>query len=134
MKKRIISLLLVSILMMLLPLNSFASGSAAPQNVQPRYIAIAELGAGLSGESGYVTVSGRVLVTNPTLTCQLTVELQKKENGTWSTIDAWFNSGVISVSINENYYLLSGDYRTKVTAKIYDSSNTLIEIATTYHD
>lgn len=134
MKKRLVALLLVSALIMLLPINSLAVNSSEMQSVQPRYVVIKELAAGLTGESGYVTISGSVLVTDPTLTCYLTVELQEKENGTWSTIDAWRGNGAISVAISENYYLLSGDYRAKVTAKIYDSSNTLIETAYAYKD
>lgn len=133
MKKRIIALLLVLALFTALPLTTFASFPPESQSVQPRYIVIKSLSAGLSGQSGYVTVSGKVTVTDPTLTCYLTVELQKKENGTWSTIDAWYNNGAIAVAISQNYYLLSGQYRTKVTARIYNSSNVLVETAYAYY-
>ena len=133
MKKRLIALLLVIVLFSALPLTTFASAPADIWSVQPRYAVIKSLSASLTGQSGYVTASGKVTVTDPALTCNLTLELQKKENGSWITIATWYNSGAISVSVSNTYYLQSGQYRTKVTARVYNASNVLVETAYAYY-
>lgn len=127
MKRRLITLLLVSVLVMLLPLSAFASSSVESQVVQPRYTYVKSLSAGLTGQSGYVTVSGSVYVPYDSFTSYLTVELQKKVDGVWTTIDAWYDNGPYAVSISQNYYLLSGEYRAKSTARVYNASNVLVE-------
>lgn len=133
MKKNSIILILLCVFILLSTFTCFASYDNETHNIQPRYSYINSLTAGLSGQSGFVSVFGSVTVTDPTLTCKLNVQLQEKENGTWTTISTWNASGAFSVSISKNYYVLAGEYRTKVNANIYNSSNLLVETAYAYY-
>jgi len=133
MKKKSIILVIICILIMTSTYGVVASSNEEAPNIQPRYSYISTLAAGLSGQSGFVTVFGSVTVTDPTLTCKLNVQLQEKENGTWTTISTWNASGPLCVAIEKNYYILAGEYRTKVNANIYNSSNLLVETAYAYY-
>ena len=59
------------------------------------------------------------------------MELQQK-NGTWKPIKRWSKSGGY-VSMNESYRVSSKYYyRVAVTAKVYNSSGSLVESKTSY--
>ena len=59
------------------------------------------------------------------------MELQQK-NGTWQTIKTWSKSGR-SVSLNESYRVSNKyNYRVAATAKVYNSSGSLVESKTSY--
>ncbi|MEN6327567.1 MAG: hypothetical protein ABFD18_15355 [Syntrophomonas sp.] len=69
-------------------------------------------------------------------TTRLTVGLQKSTGSGWSTIKSWSASatGISIAAVEENYYVVYGTYRVCATARIYNSSGTLLESKSLYSD
>lgn len=94
--------------------------------IEPCYI-------GVSGRSCNLTISSKnaACTGNATLksgySSKLTLTLQKKSNGTWSTVQTWSSSGS---RINRSCKVSSGTYRAVFTAKIYNSSGKYVETVT----
>lgn len=139
MKKRGISTVLSLILVMCfaMPVSVAAStGGEAEERAGGllRYTNVVVISAELDiNSSGKSTSYGRVQLANSTDTVDLILELQQRDNGTWSTIKDWSTSGSRTVSLEKDWYVLSGySYRVRVTAKVYNSSGTLVETASLY--
>lgn len=99
--------------------------------VAPLYIGLEDVTADLAiSSNGYVNCSGSAYVANG-YNATVVMELQQK-NGTWKPIKRWSKSGGY-VSINESYRVSSKYYyRVAVTAKVYNSSGSLVESKTSY--
>lgn len=108
-------------------------GAPASATVQPRYANLSSFFAELS-----ITATGctnNYVKARPHLssyTVEVTMELQRLQNGDWVTIKTWSTTGKSSIILDEQWYVVSGySYRTAATAEIYNASGTLIETATT---
>lgn len=103
-------------------------------SIQPWYTNITTLSVSLNiSSSGYSTCYGKVNLVNSTDTSNLSIELQQKSGSTWSTIKTWDTTGSNTFSLEKNWYVSSGyTYRILVTAKVYNSSGTLQETASSY--
>lgn len=103
--------------------------------ISPQFTAILSMSAGLSiNSSGKATCAGSVTPSNDTYTADMTVSLEKSTGNGWSTIKSWTGSGTgyFGVVIDAYYYVTSGTYRVCTTAKIYNSSGTLLETESFY--
>lgn len=100
--------------------------------ISARYVGMRLFYAELSiSDSGLATSSGTIQARSG-YTCDATLELQRKQGASWITIKEWEGSGK-SISFKENWYVTSGyDYRIKLSADVYDTSDSLIEALTTY--
>ena len=109
---------------------SAPSFAAMPEDtVQPCIVGASGVDAGLSiSSSGQATCVGRVSLRSG-YKASLTLYLQKSSDGkTWKTQKTWTGSGS---AISKTQYVSSGyKYRTRLTAKIYNSSGTLVDTAT----
>jgi hypothetical protein len=137
MKKLIIISLMLSILIFsAIPAYAENAVNLSPENeMAPRFTAILSMGAGLSINSwGKATCSGFVTPQSNLYTSELTVSLQKSTSNGWSTIKSWIGSGVgfAGVVIEGHHYVASGKYRVCSTAKVYNSSGTLLETESFY--
>lgn len=137
--KRIISAGLLVFMVMLSVLPVYASGdervSSESGIISPQFTAILSMSAGLSiDSSGKATCSGSVTPSDNTYTVNMTVSLEKSTSNGWSTIKSWSGSGTgyAGVAIEAYYYVTSGTYRVCTTAKIYNSSGTLLETESFY--
>lgn len=94
-------------------------------SIQPYYVGTSGAGCSLSISSGKANCKGYVYLYSG-YTSSLTLKLQKSSNGTsWSTLQTWTSSGS---SIEKPYYVSSGyKYRVTLTAKVYNSSGTLVD-------
>ena len=99
--------------------------------VAPLYIGLEDVTADLAiSSNGYANCSGSAYVANG-YNATVVMELQQK-NGTWKPIKRWSKSGGY-VSMNESYRVSSKNYyRVAVTAKVYNSSGSLVESKTSY--
>ena len=99
--------------------------------VAPLYIGLEDATADLAiSSNGYANCSGSAYVANG-YNATVVMELQQK-NGTWKPIKRWSKSGGY-VSMNESYRVSSKYYyRVAVTAKVYNSSGSLVESKTSY--
>ena len=99
--------------------------------VAPLYIGLEDVTADLAiSSNGYANCSGSAYVANG-YNATVVMELQQK-NGTWKPIKRWSKSGGY-VSMNESYRVSSKYYyRVAVTAKVYNSSGSLVESKTSY--
>lgn len=113
----------ISILLLLGVLMANLAPAQATQ-IGPMYIGISQLASTLSiSSSGGASCNGRVAVLNG-YKADLTVEL--KQDG--ATIKTWTSSGSGTVSAGGTYYVASGhSYYVTATAKVYNSSGTLVE-------
>ncbi len=103
--------------------------------VSPLFTYILQLNAGLSiDSSGKAACRGDASLYSSTNRVDLTVQLQKYTGSGWSTVKTWTSSGVgiPGTSILQYYYVVSGTYRVSATAKVYNSSGTLLETVTAY--
>jgi hypothetical protein len=83
--------------------------------------------------SGKSTSYGSVKLSNSTDTVELTLDLQQSSGSSWSTIKTWSTSGSNKVTLEKDWYVASGyNYRLAVTANVYNSSGSLVEIAVAY--
>lgn len=99
--------------------------------VAPLYIGLEDVTADLAiSSNGYADCSGAAYVRSG-YSVTVVMELQQK-NGTWQTIKTWSKSGR-SVSLNESYRVSNKyNYRVAATAKVYNSSGSLVESKTSY--
>lgn len=96
-----------------------------------QYIGLEDVTANLNiSGSGYAKCSGSA-ETRSGYNATVVMELQQK-NGTWKPIKTWSKSGGY-VSMNESCQVSSKYYyRVAVTAKVYNSSGSLVESETSY--
>lgn len=136
--KKLIIISLVSFILIFSAIPAYAADTAklsTEKEVAPRFIAILSMAAGLSINSwGKATCSGLVTPRDNSYTSDLTVSLQKSTGSGWSSIKSWSGSGVgfAGVIIEGHHYVTSGTYRVCSTAKVYDSSGTLLETQSFY--
>lgn len=137
MKKRITSGIVI-LALILTAVASTASAYAPPTEVaQPQWTRISQLKASLEiSSAGRADCSGVIRLRNSSDSAEFTMSLQRSSNGTsWTTMKTWTDSGKGTVSMVENWYVLSGySYRIKTTAEIYNSSGARVETATSYSD
>ncbi|MDP4120309.1 MAG: hypothetical protein Q8876_04530 [Bacillota bacterium] len=135
--KKTISICLAVLMVFLLSAPAYAADAKsleAESVVSPQYTHILLLIAGLGIDSaGKADCVGSVDSSSTSYKTSLTVSLQKYANSKWSTIKSWSDSGPGRGLIVENYYYVgSGRYRVCSTAKVYNSSGTLLETASFY--
>lgn len=108
---------------------AFAYNDTATQvetTIEPRYTGVSRSGCRLSISSKNAVCSG-VATLKSGFSSKLTLTLQKKSSGKWSTVQTWSGSGS---SIRKSCKVSSGTYRAVLTAKIYNSSGKYVETAT----
>ncbi len=106
-----------------------------PGVITPKFTYISWLSSGLSINSwGKATCLGSASAYDSSHTTNLTVKLQKSNAGGWSTTKSWSASstGTSLAKVEENYYVAHGTYRVCATAKVYNSSGTLLESKSVY--
>jgi len=93
----------------------------------PRYVALTQLSADLSIDSGGCAVCTGTADVALGYTCDVTLELQQKINSNWGSIKTWTSSGRTN-SFDKIWFVKSGyEYRLQITANVYNLSNVLIE-------
>lgn len=116
----------VLVLALMLSLTAFASAA------QPRYANIRNLRVDLSSASnGYTIDYAKVELYDRSYTAELTLDLMRNMNGTWTKVKSWSASGSPSAVIDEQWYVLAGyEYQLIATAKVYNPSGTCVETVT----
>lgn len=100
--------------------------------IQPRYTAIATTSTYLKNlGSGKLNCQGSTTVRDG-YNAGVTVELQKSNNGTWTTIQTWSDSDSTGAIVDVNYNAGSGTFRLKTTHRSYTSGWSLVETVTKY--
>lgn len=95
--------------------------------IKPYYVGASDANCTLSIVSGKATCRG-LLTLRSGYTASLTLSLQKYSDGEWKTQKTWTGSGS---AIQKPYYVSSGyTYRSKLSAKIYNSSGKYVETVT----
>lgn len=135
MKKKMAVLLLASLLVFTaVPITQARGVDASFQEdvVVPFYQYISVLSSSLSiGKTGGAISSGNVYYSGA-YDSTLSIELQRKNGSEWSVVKSWSESftGRGSHSLEEKYYVTSGNtYRVVATALIKDG-NKVLETAT----
>lgn len=100
--------------------------------IEPRYTGLRVFSATLTiDNSGKAVCIGNAR-TNAAYTCEATLELQQKNNGSWRNVHKWASSGQYN-DFEEDWYVKSGyDYRLKLSADIYSSTGKFVTSYTTY--
>jgi len=131
--KKVITLLL-SIVLVFGVITPTAFATADNDIMHPRYSRIYSIVTDLDiDSSGKSTCNCKVRSGTATDTVDLTMELQRLENGNWNTIKTWTSSGTRLAYLAKNWYVLSGyDYQLRITAEVYDSDGNLMETQVDY--
>lgn len=137
--KKFISVILMALLVATLTFPAFAAEPPASRDnsipIHSDYVNIRLLQAGLAiDSSGRASCTGRVTLYSSSNTANLTLALQKYTGSGWSTIKTWTASarGTTPTSVVKFYYVARGQHRVSTTAKIYNSSGTLLETQIVY--
>lgn len=127
--------LLLSLVLVFGVLAPVAYAAPAVRAVQPRYIRIGSFDTAFNiNSNGKATCYASVESWYDTDTVDLTMELQRLEDGTWTTIKTWTGSGTHFTTLDKIWYVLTSyEHRIKVTAKIYNAAGVLLESQTEYH-
>lgn len=131
--KKVITLLL-SIVLVFGVMAPAALAVSDDGSVQPRYFRIDTYTVDFDiDNSGKSSCYCKVMSGTSTDTVDLTMELQRYEDGDWETKKTWTGSGTCIASLNKNWYVTSGyDYQLRITAKVYDSTGRLRETQVEY--
>lgn len=133
MKKRTLKRLLCLIVLLILLTNTFVS-AAMPSIIAPYYEGLYRLATSLViSDTGLAQCIGKASLKSG-YSADMTVTLQQSSNqSSWTGIKDWTASGSYAVSVNENYFVVSGYYyRLKITIKVYDNNSNLVETVPTY--
>jgi len=80
--------------------------------------------------SGLSSSYSDIVLTYSSDKAELIMDLQQLKSGVWTTIKSWNTSGSGTVYLDKDWYVVSGySYRVYTTAKVYNSSGTLLETA-----
>ena len=134
--KKAFSLVLCMVMCMgLFAVPSFAAVKPGTDVVSPQNIAIAATDNILElGSLGKLTCLGSTEVQDG-YNAKVTVELQRHQNGSWTTIKTWSDYGDAFAAIEKDYYVTSGYYyRLKLTHQAYTAGGTLVETIYKYSD
>lgn len=137
--KKIITVCLFVIMVVFSVVPAFAVDSASVSNkgsISPMFVGISTMSASIDIDYlGCATCAGSVSLSNNSYSVNFTVALQRYNGSGWTTIKTWSDTGYgYDGTIIEGYYYVpsSGTYRTASTAKVYNSSGSLIETQTIY--
>lgn len=137
--KKIISLGILILMAVLcsVPVSATCETTAANPNglITPKLTYISLLTAELSiNSSGKATCKGQASAYDSTHTTMLTVQLQKSNGSSWSTIKSWTASstGTAVATVDQDYYVVHGTYRVCATARVYNYSGDLLESKSVY--
>lgn len=83
-----------------------------------RYDLTSSISASISVSGNTIKATGRVGAKYASASCTVRVQLQKKVNGTWTTVKTWNGSGTRTASAGGTYTATSGSYRTCVNATV----------------
>ena len=120
MKKRILSLVMAVLMLVLFNFSTYAQSA-----VQPRYSYTSSIGAQLTINSQQATCTAQIQgVPGVTTRIKSKIILQKKGLLSWSNVTSWSNDVYDDYSFNSYHYgpLSSGTYRVKVEATVYAGS------------
>ena len=137
-KSFVIILLAFSLILSAFPV--YAAGESSLEGdivISPNYTYIMLLHAGLTiNSSGKAQCVGGVDASSNSYDAELTVSLQKYENGSWKSVKSWSDSGTgqSNLLIDEPYYVVRGTYRVRTTARIFDRLGKLLESASLNSD
>lgn len=112
-------------------LSITASAASAEESVQPYYVGMNQFFVSLDIlASGHSEVLAIISLTDKEYSADLTAELQKWDNGKWTTIKSWKTNGEYFVRIEQNWYVLLGNkYRVHATATVYDKNGKILDKA-----
>lgn len=132
--KKTLSLIIATILLLSLGVQSFAATKPEPADITPMWTTLVNVSANLSIDSiGVATCSGTMGLNSSTsdYKSRLILELQKLDSsGYWNTISSWSKDGGVMCT-NDAYRAVSrGTYRVKATGEVYDSDGNFIESGT----
>jgi len=107
--------------------------NATAEGINPRYAFARRISAELRLSNGTAEVSGKI-TPNGGYETQITVRLQRYNNGGWETLSYWtgHNANGTSEAGGTRYVLEGHDYRAYAIGKVYDGNGNLLETATGY--
>ena len=134
-KKLIATVLCVVMCLGMGAVSSFAAVKPGNDVITPQNIAIIATDNFIElGSLGKLTCLGSTEVQDG-YNAKVTVELQRYQNGSWTTIKTWTDYGDAFATVDKDYYVTSGYYyRLKITHQAYTYSGTLVETIYKYSD
>lgn len=123
-------LFVVTVLLTVILSTTFSTVLAANMpGITPQYTYTSVIKSSINVSGKTATAAGSITPKPYNRKTFVKVQLQKKENGSWTTIASWTESndnGVSSVMGSKT--LTKGNtYRTYTTGKVYDNSGNLLE-------
>ena len=120
--KKLLSMLLAALLFVIMMAPGFCLAAEDDSFDSPgeptRYDLTSSISASISASGHTIKAAGRVSAQYASASCTVRVKLQKKVNGSWTTVKTWTGSGTLSASAGGSYTATSGSYRTCVNATV----------------
>lgn len=116
-------------------LGLFMVQAWAQEGIQPLYDDTNRASASLSISGGIATCLGKVKPDNASQSASITMKLQQKKDGSWTTIATWTGSASNgnAASLSKTKSVAKGyDYRVYVSGKIKNSDGTVAESPSKY--
>ncbi|OCN01401.1 hypothetical protein A7X67_02025 [Clostridium sp. W14A] len=137
--KKFISAIILALLVISQSLPAFAAEKTVSRDstvpIHVNFVTIRLLQSGLTVDSsGKASCTGKATLYSSSDSAQLSVQLQKYSNGSWSTVKTWSKvvQGNTPTNIVNSYYVVNGTYRVSCTIKVYNASGALLETQTAY--
>lgn len=137
--KKFISVIIIALLVISQSLPAFAAEKTVSRDstvpIHVDFVTIRLLQSGLTiDSSGKASCVGKVTLYGNSNHAQLSLQLQKYSNGSWSTVKTWSKAvqGNTPTNIVNSYYVVNGTYRVSCTIKVYNASGALLETQTAY--
>lgn len=108
------------------------AASGEPETVMPMYIALTDATPSFSISGGIAYCSARTNVQSGYI-AGVIMELQRKEGGSWITVDSRSGTAWGAVSVSQNWYISSSyEYRLVTQHYAYDSSWNVVDSLVKY--
>ena len=123
-------LFVVTVILSVILSTAFSTALAANvPGITPQYTYTSVIKSSISVSGKTATAAGSITPKPYNRKTFVKVQLQKKENGSWTTIASWTesNNNGVSSAMGSKTLTKGKTYRTYTTGKVYDSSGNLLE-------
>ena len=137
--KKFVSIIMLALLVIFQSFPAFAAEKSADRDrtvpIHVDFVTIRLLQSGLTiDSSGKASCVGKVTLYDNSNHAQMSVQLHKYSNGSWSAVKTWSKAvqGNTPTNLVDSYYVVNGTYRVSCTATVYNAAGVLLETQTAY--
>jgi len=130
--RKISCVVLIALTILASSVQVLAANSEFHGSITPQYTHISHISSRLSISAwGEADCIGSAALYSSSNTVSLTMELQKQDGNSWTTIKSWTSSapGLPGVYMEQYHWVSRGTYRLRCTARAYSGGTLLEEVS-----